>query len=368
MKRGRLAVDFDPATMRIAIVGLGYWGPKLLRGLALLWDERRLVAVDRRPERLAAARNLHPQIQCAASLEQALADPRVKAVVIATPVSTHAELARMALAAGCAVLVEKPLAGSVAEAIDLVEQAVARRLVLMVAHTFLFSPRVQWLAEYIRSGEIGEIHYATSSRLNLGLHRLDASVIWDLAPHDFSILCHLLGEFPRSVQTSARSIAREGNCDVAFMNLAFDSGVIASVDVSCMAPRKVRNIAVVGDRKMAVYDDTDNEAPVKIYDRGVIRSESPDFGENQLTYRYGDTISPYISSREPLAGELSHFLDCVLHGSPCLSDGRFGLRIVEVLEAAERSRQLGGLPVEIGQTTEEIAVYGRASDRVGSRT
>jgi predicted dehydrogenase len=359
--------DLDSANMRIAVVGLGYWGPKLLRSLAVLWGEDRIVAVDICSERLAAVRMSHPQVRCVETLQEALTDPRVKAVIISTPLSTHAELARMAMSAGCAVLVEKPLAGSVADARDLVEQAAAGGHLLMVAHTFLFSPRIQWLGEYIRSGELGDVLYATSSRLNLGLHRSDASVIWDLAPHDFSILFHLLGEFPRTVQTSARSIAREGTCDVAFMNLSFDSGIIASVDVSWMAPRKIRNTALVGDRKMAVYDDTDNEAPVKIYDRGITRSESQDFGEHQLTYRYGDTVSPYISPREPLGGELSHFLDCVLNGTPCLSDGWFGLRIVEALEAAENSRMLGGAPAEVGQVTEEIDVYGRAGHRVGSR-
>jgi predicted dehydrogenase len=358
----------DSTELQIAVVGLGYWGPKLLRSLAVLWDERRIVAVDTSAERLAAVRISHPQVRCAETLDEALNDPTVKAVIIATPLSTHAELARKAMSAGCAVLVEKPLAGSVAEAKELVNQAEAGGHVLMVAHTFLFSPRIQWLADYIRRGELGDVLYATSSRLNLGLHRSDASVIWDLAPHDFSILFYLLGEFPRTVQTSARSIANEGYCDVAFMNLSFESGIIASVDVSWMAPRKIRNTALVGDRKMAVYDDTDNEAPVKIYDRGIIRNESADFGENQLTYRFGDTVSPYISAREPLAGELTHFLDCVLKGAPCRSDGWFGLRIVEVLEAAEKSRRLGGAPAEIDHETEEVDVYGRKSNRVGSRT
>lgn len=363
----RNVADGDSASMRIAVVGLGYWGPKLLRSLAPLWGEHRIVAVDHHAERLAAVRLSHPQVRCVESLERALLDPRVKAVIIATPLSTHAELARMAMSAGCGVMVEKPLAGSAADARDLVVQAAAGGHVLMVAHTFLFSPRIQWLAEYIRAGELGDVLYATSSRLNLGLHRTDTSVIWDLAPHDFSILFHLLGEFPRTVQTSARSIVRPGNCDVAFMNLSFDSGIIASVDVSWMAPRKIRNTAVVGDRKMAVYDDTDNEAPVKIYDRGVIRTESTDFGEHQLTYRYGDTVSPYISPREPLASELSHFIDCVLNGTPCLSDGWFGLRVIEVLEAAENSRALGGSPAEIVQLMEEFDVYGRASHRVRHR-
>lgn len=350
---------------RIAVVGLGYWGPKLLRNLVQLCGEERVIAVDRCPDRLASVRMAYSHLQCAPTLEHVIDDPALRAVVVATPVASHAELAAMALSAGCAVLVEKPLAASAAEARKLVVQAAAGGHVLMVAHTFLFSPRIQWLHEHISSGDLGRIHYATSARLNLGLHRTDASVIWDLAPHDFSILCHLLGEFPRTVQTSARSTARESNCDVAFMNLSFDSGVIASVAVSWMAPKKIRNTSIVGDRRMAVYDDTDSEAPVKIYDRGIIRGESSDFGEHQLTYRYGDTVSPYISSHEPLSGELSHFLDCAANGTPCLSDGWFGLRIVEALEAAEQSHRFGGLPVELGHTTQGVEILGRAHDRVG---
>ncbi|HEV2068811.1 MAG TPA: Gfo/Idh/MocA family oxidoreductase, partial [Acidimicrobiales bacterium] len=221
--------------------------------------------------------------------------------------------------------------------------------ILMVGHTFLFSPRVERMAEYLAEGRLGAIHYATSSRLNLGLHQRDIGVIWDLAAHDFSILFHLLDEFPVSVQTSGRGMVRADTLDVAFVNLCFASGVVASVDVSWLAPKKVRNTVLVGDRQMMVYDDLDNEGPVKIYDKGVVKSDPENFGEHQLTYRQGDVLAPYVAPREPLAQELAHFVDRIQGkaSTPCLSDGRFGLHVVEALEAAERSWSEGGLPVTI---------------------
>ncbi len=193
------------------------------------------------------------------------------------------------------------------------------------------------------------MQYATSSRLNLGLHQRDIGVIWDLASHDFSILFHLLDEFPESVQTAGRGMVRNDNLDVAFMTLTFPSGIVASVDVSWLAPRKVRNTVLVGNQRMMVYDDLDNEGPVKIYDKGVVLPDPENFGEHQLTYRHGDVLAPFVPPREPLAQELCHFLDCI-NGDvslPCRSDGRFGLRVVEALEAAERSWRQGGQPVAV---------------------
>lgn len=337
----------DDSRKTVAVVGLGYWGPKLLRNLTALLGDQGVVAVDTDPSRLAAVRKQYPWVRCHDSLETALNREVIQGVVVATPVRSHAGLARTALEAGCGVLIEKPLAASAEEARELVAVAQYREQVLMVAHTFLFSRRVQWLAGCIRKGQLGAIHYATSSRLNLGLHRPDVNVIWDLAPHDFSILFHLLGEFPVSVQASGRGVVRPDGCDVAFINMAFPSGVVAAVDVSWMSPKKIRNTVVVGDARMAIYDDTDNESPVQIYDRGVITGDSADYGRNQLTYRYGDTVHPYIAPDEPLGVELSHFLECLNHGAASVSDGLFGLHVVEALEAAEESRIRDGVRVEV---------------------
>ena len=334
---------------KVALVGLGYWGEKLLRNLAVLVDQESIVAVDVLSERQRVLGPAYPAVTFAGSIEAALEDDRVRGVIIATPVVTHADLARQALEAGRHVLVEKPLAASARQARELVLLGQARSLTVMAGHTFLFSPRVEAVKATLERGKIGRPHYATTSRLNLGLYRRDIDVIWDLAPHDFSIVFHLFGERPTVVQTTAQSSVGTGVPDVAFINLTFPSGAIASVLVSWRAPKKVRNIVVVGEEGMIVYDDTQPDEPVKIYDRGVVSTESASFGEHQLTYRYGDTVSPYISAQEPLARELAHFLACMDDaGQACLSDGWFGYEVVRALEAAALSWKLGGVPVTVG--------------------
>jgi predicted dehydrogenase len=333
--------------MRIALVGVGYWGSKLLRNLVALVGADNVVVVDSDAGRQRQASAMFPSVRVRQSLTEALDDPDVAAVVIATPVATHARLAHQALAADRHVLVEKPFTTSVTEAVDLVGLADSRGRVLMVGHTFLFSPRVQWIAEFLRRGRLGELHYVTSSRLNLGMHRPDANVIWDLAPHDVSVLIHLVGETPVTVATAARSIVRHELPDVAFMDLTFASGLIASVAVSWFAPRKIRNLMLVGEASMLVYDDTDSEEPVKVHDRGVVREESADFGLHQLTYRYGDTLAPHIAVTEPLACQLANFVEAIAEGTSPLSDGHFGLAVVATLEAADASWRAGGAPIEV---------------------
>ncbi len=333
---------------KVALVGLGYWGEKLLRNLATVIDQQAIVAVDLRPDRQRLLSPTYPAVTFAGSIEAALEHDDVRGVIIATPVVTHADLARQALEAGRHVLVEKPLAASAREARELVLLGQARELTVMAGHTFLFSPRVEAVKSRLDRGEIGRLHYATTSRLNLGLYRRDIDVVWDLAPHDFSIVFHLFGECPTIVQTTAQSSVGNGAPDVAFINLTFPSGAIASVIVSWRAPKKVRNIVVVGEQGMIVYEDTQPDEPVKIYDRGVLSTESASFGEHQLTYRYGDTVSPYISAQEPLARELAHFLACVKDPRErCRSDGWFGYEVVRALEAADRSWRLGGVPVAV---------------------
>ncbi len=218
---------------------------------------------------------------------------------------------------------------------------------LMVGHTFLFSPRVERIAELLRRGETGRLQYVTSARLNLGMHRSDVNVIWDLAPHDFSVIFYLLGEFPQSVQTMAKGIVHQGSPDVAFINLTFPSGTIASVSVSWLAPRKVRNTVLVGDKAMIDYDDTRADEPVKIYHKGLAEPlDTAAFGANQLTYRYGDTVAPYVPADEPLAREIDHFFSFMEGGAP-ISDGWFGCHVVRALAAADSSWREGGLPVPI---------------------
>lgn len=333
--------------MKVALVGVGYWGAKVLRNLVSVVGARNVVAVEPDAGRLAAVHAMFPDVGLETGIGAALDDPDVGAVVIATPVATHAALARRALAAGRHCLVEKPLTSSVPDAAQLAALAEKKRLVLMVGHTFVFSPRVELVASCVDKGEIGNVHYAISSRLNLGTHRNDVNVIWDLAAHDFSIIMHLFGETPSVVQSTAQSLTRSGMPDVAFVNLTFPSGAIASVLVSWLAPRKVRNTVLVGERGMIVYDDTEPDEPVKIYDRGVLTPESASFGEHQLTYRYGSTVAPHVSPEEPLHREIEHFVASIHAGGPCLSDGRFGLEVVTVLDAADRSWRQGGVPCTV---------------------
>jgi predicted dehydrogenase len=217
----------------------------------------------------------------------------------------------------------------------------------MVGHTFLFSPRVEEVVRVLGRGVLGNVHYATSARLNLGLHQRDVGVIWDLAAHDLSILFHLLGEFPVTVQTNGRAVVDARRLDVAFMNFTFASGVIANVNVSWLSPRKVRNTIVVGDRQMLSYDDLDNDEPVRIYDKGVESREPNNFGEHQMTYRYGDILVPHIPARGPLQREIAFFLESIETGSCDRSSGRFGLRVVEALEAAEESWRRDGNAVPV---------------------
>lgn len=332
--------------MKIAVVGVGYWGSKLLRNLVAIQGADNVVAVDRNIDQLASNLGLHAVASCL-SLEQALSDDSIEAVIVATPVATHTELVAQALEAGRHVLVEKPFTRSTAEAQDLVTLADARNRVLMVGHTFLFSPRVEWISRYLSTQAASRIHYLTSSRLNLGLHRPDANVIWDLGAHDVSIICHLLGEFPTSVSATARGVYRDEHPEIAFMDLTFPSGVIASISVSWLSPLKVRNLVLVTDAGMVVYNDVDPDEPVKVYDKGVVRTESPDFGLNQLTYRYGDTIAPHILVQEPLALELAHFVQCIRTGERPISDGEFGVGIVAALEAADDSWRALGQPMDV---------------------
>jgi predicted dehydrogenase len=336
--------------MKVALIGLGYWGQKILRNLVSLTGAEAVVAIDLNASRVAAAARLYPGAIFSTDVG-AIEGADVAAVIVATPVESHTSLTRMALNSGRHVLVEKPLATNTHDATQLAELADRRGLTLMVGHTFLFSPRVQAVADALDTGQIGRVQYLTTSRLNLGLYRSDINVIWDLAPHDFSIIFHLLKEFPVRVHTSARSSIPDNTVDVAFMNLVFPSGVIASVVISWRAPRKVRTTLLVGDRGMIAYDDTNPDEPVKLYDRGVVVTDSASFGENQLTYRYGNTIAPHVAPLEPLMLELEHFIRCFANGEPCLSDGWFGVEVVRALEAADLSWRGGSTPYVIESPT-----------------
>lgn len=323
--------------LRVAVVGLGYWGPNLVRNLVELPEAEVMWVCDLDDAKCDAVLRRYPALRATDDYAHILRDPGVDAVVIATPVSSHFALAAAALDAGKHVFVEKPLAASSEEAQDLIERADAGGLTLMPGHTFLYSPPVNMVRALILSGALGEIYFISTSRVNLGLHQPDVSVIWDLGPHDFSILRYWLGESPSRVSAQARSCVVPGTPDVAFVTLEFPSGTLAHVELSWLAPTKLRRTTVAGSQKMVVYDDTMSAEPIRIFDSGVTLPNPETFGEYRMSYRTGDIVSPHIDAAEPLRLELSDFCGAVRNGHVPRSSAELGLDVVRITEAVERS-------------------------------
>ena len=339
-----------------AVVGYGYWGPNLARNVAECPDLRLAALCDSDPLRLRSFAQRHPGARAFGELAQVLADPAIEAIVLATPPQTHHALARQALEAGRHVLVEKPLATRLHEAHELADLARESGCVLMPGHTFVYSPAVNAVRELIRGGVVGDIHFITSSRMNLGkYHR--GGVLCDLAPHDLSILLHWLGEPVVEVAASGSSVLREGVPETAFLTLTFAGGSTANVQISWLAPRKVRQMIVVGSQRMVVYDDTASDEPVRIYDRGmdVLPPEPANFGEHQLIYRTGDVVIPRIEPQEPLRLELEDFARAIRTGESPTSSLALGLEIVGVVEVAEESLREGGMPLGLAPLADRAA-------------
>jgi predicted dehydrogenase len=331
--------------VNVAVVGLGYWGPNLVRALHDVGEQVRWIC-DLEPSMLEKIGRRYPAVRRTTDFAEVLADPAVDAVAIATPVSTHHALASAALEAGKHVFVEKPLAASSAEALDLIRQADERGLTLMPGHTFLYSPPVCAIRDLIEAGELGDIYFISTSRVNLGLHQPDVSVAWDLGPHDFSILRYWLEETPAHVAALSRGCIIPGTPDVAFINLEYASQAIAHVELSWLAPSKLRRTTIVGSRKMVVYDDTTNE-PVRIFDSGVMLRDPATFGEYKLSYRTGDIVSPHVDAAEPLCTEMTDFCDAVRSGSVPRSSSKLGLEVVRTIEAVDASLAQAGARVEL---------------------
>jgi predicted dehydrogenase len=340
--------------LRVGQVGLGYWGPNLLRNMAAAPRAQVVAVADLDPHRLAGngARPLWTTVDYREILES----PDIDAVVISTPAALHARMAAEALQAGKHVLVEKPLAMTVEDAARLVELADRRGLVLMVGHTFLYNAAVRRLKKYLEDGDLGEVFYIYAQRLNLGRVRHDVNALWNFAPHDVSIVLYLLEREP--VEVSARGFAylQPDIQDVVFMTLVFPGNTSAHVHISWLDPHKVRKMTVVGSRKMAVYDDVSQDSRIVLYDRGVDRVPTADsprdfdsFADFQLRLRSGDVTIPALRFPEPLQLECQHFVDCILDGGTPLTDGRHGLEVVRVLTAAQRSMSDGGRAVRIGR-------------------
>lgn len=334
--------------LRIGIVGLGYWGPNLVRCFSDSEDCKVTAVCDRDYDQLLRIKDRFPSVYPIEDFDALLDRDLVDAVVIATPTATHYQLAKKALEHDLHVFVEKPLAQTSIDCRSLIDLAGERNRVLFVGHVFLHSAPVTKLREIVQSGELGNINYISSRRLNLGPVRKDVSALFDLAPHDISMMLYLLGQQPDSVTCSGFDRLNPGIHDVCNLTMSFGGNRMGMIHVSWLDPRKERVLTVVGDRKMAVYDDLEQEK-IKIFDKGIDQPArgSGDFAEFQLAYRYGGSYSPFVQEKEPLKAECQEFLRCILEGDVPLTDGVNGLHVVEVLEAAQHSLLRGGQPISL---------------------
>ncbi len=334
--------------IKIGVVGCGYWGPNLVRNFRSLGDCDLKVMCDMNVQRLTHLRSLYPEVEGSMDYSHMLNGIGLDAVVIATSVKDHYPLAKASLLAGKHTLIEKPLASSAEQCEELVEIAEKNGLILMVGHTFLYSPAVRKIKEIVDAGDIGEIRYISARRLNLGLFQKDINVAWDLAPHDISIIQYIMDEQPVAVNCRGSAHITPGVEDVTTMCLSFRKQQTAVIQSSWLDPRKVREMTIVGSQRMIVYDDLAPLEKIKIFDSRVERPPHYDtFAEFHYAYHYGDVYAPYIKQEEPLKLECQHFLDCIQNGTVPLSDGKQGMQLVQILEASSESLKRGGGPVEL---------------------
>jgi predicted dehydrogenase len=328
--------------INVGVVGCGYWGPNLARNFHSTNNAKLSLVCDASEARLKHMKNLYPAIETTTDLQHAVNGSGLDAVVIATPVRFHYEMAKTALEAGKHTFIEKPMASSVAECQSLVDIARKNGLVLMIGHTFLYSPTVRKIKQIIDQGDIGDILYVCSRRLNLGLFQKDINVAWDLAPHDLSIILYIMGDVPETVSCSGMAHVTKDIEDVIVMNLGFSEKRCAIVHNSWLDPRKVREMTIVGTKRMIVYDDVATHEKIKIFDARVETPPHYDtFAEFHYAYHYGDTYAPYVKQEEPLKIECQHFIDCIREGREPLTSGRHGMELVRILEASKESLAAG---------------------------
>jgi predicted dehydrogenase len=334
--------------VRVGIIGYGYWGPNLVRNFAEYPASEVARVADLRPERLAPIERRHPGVVTTTDHRDLLKDPSIEAIVISTPVSTHFDLALAALQAGKHVLVEKTLTATSEQALRLIEEADKRRLLLMVDHTFVYTGAVQKIKELVDAGRLGRVYYWDSVRVNLGLFQPDVNVLWDLAVHDLSIMDTILGVVPTAVAATGISIVPGRPINTGYLTCFFEGNLLAHFHVNWLAPVKIRRTLIGGDAQMIVYDDLEPSEKVKVYDRSVtLDTPSETVYQLMVGYRVGDMWSPRVSLTEALRVETEHFVECVRTGRQSMTDGRAGLRVVRILEAASKSLQSGGHPVEV---------------------
>ena len=332
----------------VGVVGYGYWGPNLVRNFSEALETQVIGVTDTRPERLAIVQNRYPAVQVTMDYSVLLANPRIQAIAISTPVSSHFDLAMQALKAGKHVLVEKPLAGNSEQVSALIEEAERRKLVLMVDHSFVYTGAVRRIREIIRSGALGDLLYYDSVRINLGLFQRDVDVIWDLAVHDFAIMQYVLPEMPCAVAATGIKHVTGGMENLAYITAFFEANVIAHINVNWLSPVKVRRTLIGGSKQMAVYDDMEASEKLKIYDRGITVTNTPeDVYKMLVNYRSGDMYSPHLDNAEALRSEVKHFAECIASGAVPITDGYAGLEVVRILEAATISMKNRGQLVEL---------------------
>ena len=345
----------------VGVVGCGYWGPNLVRNFKGLPNCHLKAMCDVSEARLKHMRTLYSDVLGLTNFDDLLNGPDLDAVVVAAPVKHHFSLAKASLLAGKHTLIEKPMASSSAECEELIEIAERNGLLLMVGHTFLYSAAVRKIVEIVQAGDIGEIRYINSRRLNLGLFQKDINVAWDLAPHDISIILHVLGELPVAVNCQGNAHVTPGIEDVTNISLSFRHKRFATIQSSWLEPRKIREMTIVGTRRMIVYDDLQTHEKLRIYDVRVERPPHYDtFADFHYSYHYGDSYIPHIKQEEPLKAECQHFLECIEKAANPLSSGRDGLDLVRILEASSKSLKNNGAPVTFSRSHDVLSFSERA--------
>lgn len=322
--------------MRIGVIGYGYWGPNIVRNLQGLRDSQTVMVCDKSPAALARVRKAYPNIRAVSDPLELLRSPEIDAVAVITPVWTHYELAKTALENGKHVFIEKPFTSNSTQAQELIELAARKKLTIMVDHTFLFTGAVRKIRELTESGALGNLYYYDSLRVNLGLFQHDVSVIWDLAPHDLSIMDHIIKAEPEAIVATGEKHLN-GVEDVAFMTIYFPRNVIAHINVNWLSPVKIRTTLIGGQKKMVVWNDLVADEKVRVYDKGVRITSGEGIRDLLVSYRSGDMWAPQLEQLEALHVELEYFVDCITNNKVPFNDGHAGLRVVRMLEAAETS-------------------------------
>lgn len=333
--------------MNLGVIGIGYWGPNIVRNFATDGRVDRLITCDLRAEALEKIKSAYPRIETTEHSEQVLTDPDLDAIAIITPVDTHYELAKKALENGKHVFIEKPMTSASWQAQELIDLAEQKNLVIMVDHTFIYTSAVRKMKELIDGGDLGEIRYYDSVRVNLGLFQHDVNVIWDLAPHDISIMSYLLGESPVSVQAIGAKTPESDVEYIGYLTLSFASGMIAHFHANWLSPVKIRQTLIGGTRKMIVYDDNEPSEKIRVYDKGIEANTREGVYKTMIQYRSGDMLAPKIENSEALRLETSHFIDCVDQGLTPVTDGKAGLEVVRILEASNESIKSSGKLLEL---------------------